>query len=229
MNRIDRLFGILTTLQSRKFVTADQLANQFEISVRTVYRDVRALNEQGIPVSFEPHRGYFLVPGYFLPPISFTSDEANAMLLMESMIQGFADESIKSHYSNALTKIRAVMQQSQKEKLQHLNDNIRMQVPRFVKSDFAYLSTIQKSIAEQHVLHIEYQKGNGDFSQRSIEPIGLIFYAFHWHLIAWCHKQKGYRDFRVSRIQKIRETLEAFQRSTHIPLTDYMKQLPVDY
>ncbi|HEY0676727.1 MAG TPA: HTH domain-containing protein, partial [Chitinophagaceae bacterium] len=94
MNRIDRLFGILTLLQSKKYVTAEKISEKFQISVRTVYRDVKALGEQGIPVSFEQHKGYFIVQGYFLPPVSFTNDEANALLLMEAIVTGFADKSI---------------------------------------------------------------------------------------------------------------------------------------
>ena len=94
MNRIDRLFGILVRLQSKKYVTAEQLSDQFSISVRTVYRDVKALGEQGIPISFEANKGYFIVQGYFLPPVSFNSDEANALLLMERFLAGFADKSI---------------------------------------------------------------------------------------------------------------------------------------
>ena len=89
MNRIDRLFGILTLLQSKKYVPAEKIAERFGISVRTVYRDIKALGEQGIPVSFEQHRGYFIVQGYFLPPVSFSTEEANALLLVQSMVSGF--------------------------------------------------------------------------------------------------------------------------------------------
>ena len=85
MNRIDRLFGIVILLQARRYVLADSIAVKFGISVRTVYRDVRALSEQGIPVSFEAGRGYFLVQGYFLPPVSFTTEEASALLLLETL------------------------------------------------------------------------------------------------------------------------------------------------
>ena len=105
MNRIDRLLGILTILQSKKYVPAEKLADKFHISVRTVYRDVKALGELGIPVSFEPNRGYFIVNGYFLPPVSFTTDEANALLLIEAIVEGFSDKSIQHHYSNVLNKI----------------------------------------------------------------------------------------------------------------------------
>src|ERR1700755_1431753 len=109
MNRIDRLFGILTLLQSKKYVPAEKIADKFNISVRTVYRDVKALCEQGMPVSFEPNRGYFIVQGYFLPPVTFSSEEANALLLMETVVMGFADKSIQKHYSNALNKVKSVL------------------------------------------------------------------------------------------------------------------------
>src|SRR5689334_2829864 len=102
MNRIDRLLGILTLLQSKKFVPAEKIAEKFHISIRTVYRDVKALVELGIPVSFEAQRGYFVVQGYFLPPVSLTTEEANALLLTESLVYGFTDKSIRTHYSSAL-------------------------------------------------------------------------------------------------------------------------------
>src|SRR5262245_30576982 len=98
MNRIDRLLGVLTLLQSKKYVTAEKIAEKFHTSVRTVYRDVKALTELGIPVSFEAQRGYFVVQGYFLPPVSFSTEEANALLLSESLVYGFADRSIQTHY-----------------------------------------------------------------------------------------------------------------------------------
>ena len=84
MNRIDRLFAILTLLQSKKYVPAEKIADKFRIRVRTVYRDIKALGESGIPISFEQYKGYFVVQGYFLPPVSFSTEEANAFLLMES-------------------------------------------------------------------------------------------------------------------------------------------------
>src|ERR1700761_6134352 len=99
MNRIDRLFGITTMLQSKKYVPAEKIADKFGISVRTVYRDIKALCEQGLPVSFEQGRGYFIVQGYFLPPVAFSQEEANALLLMEMIVSAFADKSIQAHYT----------------------------------------------------------------------------------------------------------------------------------
>jgi predicted DNA-binding transcriptional regulator YafY len=229
MNRIDRLFGILTLLQSKKYVPADKIADKFSISVRTVYRDVKALVEQGIPVSFEQFKGYFIVQGYFLPPVSFSSDEANALLLMETMVSGFADQSIKTHYSSALNKIKSVLKSSQKESLELLNKNIKMQLPERFANNFEYLSVLQNSISQKIIIELEYKNKNNEVSKRNIEPIGLVFYAFSWHLIAWCHMRFEYRDFKLARIVRVRYTHMPFAKTNHIELNDYMKELPVSF
>jgi len=229
MNRIDRLLGMLTLLQTKKYVTAETIADKFGISVRTVYRDIKALGEQGIPVSFEPHKGYFVVQGYFLPPVSFSSEEANALLLMESLVQSFSDKSIQAHYSNALNKVKSVLRSSQKESLESLTNNIRLQIPCYFDRDFAHLSTLQTAISAKEVIEIDYKNQAEETSNRLIEPIGLIFYAFNWHLIGWCYNRQEYRDFRVSRIVALNKTGQPFQKSEHMELGEYMKQLPVNY
>jgi predicted DNA-binding transcriptional regulator YafY len=229
MNRIDRLFGILTLLQSKKYVTGEKIAEKFNISIRSVYRDIKALNEQGIPVSFEPYRGYFVVNGYFLQPVSFSTEEANALLLMESIVSGFADKSIHQHYATALTKVKSVLRSSQKESIERLADNIRFQAPACFIQDYNYLATIQQALALQEVVEIEYINIQKEVSKRKAEPIGLVFYAFAWHLIGWCHVKKDYRDFKVARIQGIRCTQEPFTRKKHMPIDEYMKKLPVQY
>jgi len=229
MNRIDRLFGILTLLQSKKFVPAEKIADKFQISVRTVYRDIKALTEQGIPVSFEPARGYFVVQGYFLPPVAFNSDEANALLLMESVVHAFTDKSIQKHYSNALNKVKAVLRNSQKEELEILTKNIQHQLPACISNDYEYLSLLQQTISAKTVIEFDYKNNKEEVSRRKAEPIGLIFYAMSWHLIAWCHLRNDYRDFKVSRILKISNTDAPFQKRDHIEVKDYMKSLPVNY
>ena len=229
MNRIDRLFGILTLLQSKKFVAAEKIAGKFGISVRTVYRDIKALVEQGIPVSFETAKGYFIVQGYFLPPVAFNSDEANALLLMESVVSAFTDRSIQTHYSNALNKVKAVLRNQQKETLEKLNQNIKMQLPARFNNDYDYLSLLQQTISARTIIDFDYKNNKEEVSRRKAEPIGLIFYAFSWHLIAWCHLRNNYRDFKVSRILKICDTNTPFHKQDHIEVNDFMKSLPVNW
>lgn len=229
MNRIDRLFGITTLLQSRRYVAAETIAEKFGISIRTVYRDIRALTEQGIPVAFEQNKGYFIMKGYFVPPVSFTSEEANALLLMETVVYAFSDRSIQQHYNSALNKVKAVLRHPQKEKLEALNDMMHMRLPSFVNHDYEYLSGLQQAISAKTLIRIAYQNAREESSTRELEPIGLIFYSLHWHLIAWCHLRNEYRDFRVSRIVKLEITEEPFRKTPHIEVGDYMKELPVQY
>ena len=229
MNRIDRLFGILTLLQSKKFVPAEKIADKFKMSIRTVYRDIKALGEAGIPISFEQQKGYFVVQGYFLPPVSFTNEEANAFLLMETMVSAFADRSIQKHYTNGMNKVKAVLRSSQKEKIDSLSENIRLQISPNIRPDFEYLSIIQAAISTKTTLEIDYKNNLEEVSKRMAEPIGLVYYAFSWHMIAWCHLRKDYRDFKVARILKLRNTDSPFSKEDHIGLETYMKQLPVNY
>lgn len=229
MNRIDRLFGIMILLQSKKYVSAESIAERFGISIRTVYRDIKALGEQGIPVSFEQPKGYFIVQGYFLPPVSFCSEEANALLLMERLVSGFADKSIQTYYSSALNKIKSVLKHSQKEKLEALNNNIRLQLPSCINNNYEYLSVLQSAVSSKTILELEYKNNQGEISYRQVEPIGLVFYAYNWHLIAWCHNRHEYRDFRVSRLLKVANTQTPFRKTDHMELNSYMKELPVPY
>ncbi len=229
MNRIDRLFGILILLQSKKFVPAEKIADRFGISVRTVYRDIKALGEQGIPVSFEQPKGYFIVQGYFLPPVAFNTEEANALLLMETIVYGFTDKSIQTHYSSALNKIKSVLRNSQKDNIEFLEKQTMFQVPERLLNDYEYLSPLQSAISAKQVIEFRYKNQKEEESCRQAEPIGLVFYAFSWHLIAWCNLRNDYRDFKVSRILAISNTGQAFKKQDHIGLGEYMKLVPVNY
>lgn len=225
MQRLPRLLALLTLLQSKRHVTADDIAAHFNISVRTVYRDVKALGEQGVPIGFEPGKGYFVVQGYFLPPVQFTTEEANALLLMQRVVEGFADKSIQTHYTTALNKVKAVLRNSQKEQLETLNNHIMFHVPDCFKYDQAYLSVLQGAITKRHVLQLQYRNNKGETSQRQVEPIGLVFYALAWHLIAWCHLRQDYRDFKVARILAMRCLEKPFLQSHHITLEQYVATL----
>ena len=227
MNRIDRLFGITTLLQTKKYVAAERIADQFDISVRTVYRDIKALTEQGIPISFEQNRGYFLVQGYFLPPVSFTPEEANALLLMEKIIARYADKSIQAHYSTALNKVKAVLRGPEKDRIEQLNNRIRIHVPDCLPGNLDYLATLQSAISAGHIIEVHYRNNAGIETHRQLEPIGLTFYASAWHIIAWCHLRHEYRDFKVVHILALTATGIPFKKEPHISLNDYIASLKI--
>lgn len=229
MNRIDRLFGMITLLQSRRFVSAERFSEKFDISIRTVYRDIKALVEQGVPVGFEPGKGYFVTHGYFLPPVSFSHDEAAALILIENIVHAFSDLSVKKHYSSALNKIKAVVPQGKKEKLELLSNAVRSQHPERFLGGYERLTELQNAVVAKTIVEIRYKNNKEEISTRRIEPIGLVFYAFAWHVIAWCHLRHEYRDFKIERIHSLKDTGLAFSKTAHMAVADYMKTLPVNY
>ena len=225
MNRIDRLFGLVTLLQAKKYVPAEQLAAHFGISVRTVYRDIRALDEQGILVSFEVGRGYFLVPGYFLPPVSFTPEEASALLLLETLGATLADRSIQPLVTAALQKVRAVLRPSDQARLAQLDHRIRLAVPEYQEQHTQHLAPMQLAIAGGQVLELAYRDKEGHDTQRRVEPIGLVFYNFSWQLVGWCQLRQAYRQFRVSRVQQLTATALPFTNPAPLSLAAYLASL----
>ncbi|MEJ0034302.1 MAG: YafY family protein [Bacteroidota bacterium] len=228
MNRVDRLFGILTLLQSRKHVTAEKISDRFGISVRTVYRDIRALDEIGIPVSFENNKGYFIVDGYFLPPVSFTADEANALVLLSSLADRFADVSVVRNTETALEKIRNVLHSRGKESASQLRDRIRVINPARSPRSMEYLADIQNSITNKNILYIEYTDLKKQKTKREIEPIGIIYYTEQWHLIGWCWTRKDYRDFIIQNIDVLNKTTKPFLKKDHITIDEHIRSWDKD-
>jgi predicted DNA-binding transcriptional regulator YafY len=228
MNRIDRLMGIITHLQSKKQATIAQLANHFEISERTVFRDLKALTEIGVPIQFEAEKGYSVSPGFFLPPVSLTVDEANALSMAAPLIVRFADKSVQQHYGSAIAKIKMVLGRSQREKMEVTQAGTAHFIPdhyAHLMPSTDFLTPLQNAIINRTIVKIEYINQEDRHSVRDVEPIGLTFYSLNWHLIAWCHARNEYRDFRTNRIQTIQISLEPFRKHDHISLDDYIQQI----
>lgn len=228
MNRTDRLVGIIAQLQAKKHQTAEQIARHFGISVRTVFRDLRAMDEIGVPIGFEAGKGYFIVGGYFLPPVSLTLEEANALALTEPLVLRFADREVAQHVSAALAKIKMAMNSGQREQLEKMQLHTAHYVPdayAHLMPENNFLTLIQHAILHKTILKIEYENTADEYSRREVEPIGLTFYSLNWHLIAWCHLRQDYRDFRTSRIQKLHATLMPFRKKDHLELNAYLQGL----
>ena len=188
MNRLDRLAAILVQLQSKRIVKAQEIAERFEITLRTVYRDVKALQEAGIPIGVEPGKGYFIVDGYFLPPVMFSKEEATALLMGGKLVEKMADQSISKEFFSALFKIKSVLKTTDKEHLERLEENIIVH-HRFLneKESNKFLVPIQEAIAHKNVIEIKYYTYYSDkISDREVDPIGVVHYAGAWHLIAFC-------------------------------------------
>lgn len=228
MNRIDRLSAILIQLQGKKIVKAAEIADRFQISLRTVYRDVKALQEAGVPVGAEAGTGYYLVEGYHLPPVMFNREEAAALLTGEKLMARLSDQSNKKQFSNAMQKIRAVLRSSEKDFLESLEENIAVISRRPAPAEEfpnRFLSDIQYALGKHVILSMGYfAMHNEVHSQREVEPIGIIFMNGYWYLIAWCRLRNGYRNFRMDRIKSLAVTESKYDRNRHISLKEYLEK-----
>ena len=226
MNRIDRVTAILIQLQSAKIVKAQDIADRFNISLRTVYRDIRTLEEAGIPLIGEAGVGYSIMEGYRLPPVMFTMQEATAFLTAEKLIEKITDTSTVENYKSAMYKVRAVLRTTEKEFLEKADEHIqvvRRQTLSVISEDL--IQKILKSIAEKKVLKMKYSaKYSEENTERNIEPIGISFISNRWHLIAFCQLRKDYRDFRIDRIEQLHFTNELY-KNEHPTLQEYLQDM----
>ena len=226
MNRIDRLSAILIMLQTKKIITAAEIADRFEISIRTVYRDIRALDEAGVPIGAEAGKGYYLVEGYSLPPVMFTSEEAGALLLAGKLVNSFSDSSTKHYYNLAVDKIKSVLPESHRDFLEQLDNQVQVFNPSDSQLSNNFISSIQKALSERKCLKIKYNaQYNQSSSERMVEPLGLCFYSFKWHLIAYCKLRNDYRDFRVDRIQDLSVQAESCTHTEKLSISEYFSQM----
>jgi predicted DNA-binding transcriptional regulator YafY len=226
VNRIDRLTAIIIQLQSKQFVKAEDIAGRFEISMRTVYRDLKALEEAGIPIGVEAGRGYFLVEGYHLPPVMFTHDEANAFILAEKLLERSTDPSLLKQYQSALTKIRAVLKNEEKQLAENLESRISVSEFPNTQSQGGFMAEVLKAISKKVKLSISYHASStNEVTQRLVEPIGIIYYGLDWHLIAYCNLRKDYRDFKITRIKTLTITTDTFPEHNNYTLLTYYEHL----
>jgi len=227
MNRIDRLTAILIQLQTKRVVKAEEIADRFEISLRTVYRDVKALMEAGVPIGSEAGKGYFIVDGYHLPPVMFSEEEASAMLMAGKLVEKMTDHSVRKAYESALMKIKAVLHESERDHIENLQSVMEVRTMASDKQqEFPnhFLTMIQKALSQKEVLQMEYISSyNKELTKREVEPIGMVYYRAGWHLIAWCRLRNGYRDFRADRIKDLSNAGKKFDSRNLISLKEYFQ------
>jgi predicted DNA-binding transcriptional regulator YafY len=219
--------AIVVYLQGRRLCRAEDMAVHFEISVRTMYRDLAALGEAGIPIMAEAGVGYSLVKGYHLPPVMFTAEEAGALFIGGKLVEKLTDASLRKHMESALLKIRSVLPRERQDHLDRLERSTAVLGKHSVavtRMASEALIPIQQALAERRVLTLDYLGGaRRELTQRQVEPLGLIYYADNWHLIAHCRLRCDLRDFRSDRIRSLRLLNEVFTGHTDFSLPEYME------
>ena len=220
--RLARLTSIITQLQSRKITTATSLAQKYQVSVRTIYRDIRTLEKSGIPIFTEEGKGYALMEGYKLPPVMFSEEEANALITAEQLILKNKDASLSKHYSEAILKIKSTLRTNQKEKSELLSNRVYFNANEQHRKTSNYLMLLQTAITNFELLDIAYTSLKGISSNRKIEPFALYSTQENWLLIAFCRLRNEFRMFRIDCIQKISQTQEYFE-SHNMTLEEFYK------
>jgi len=223
-SRLSRLTSIITQLQSNRLLVARDVAKRFNISIRTVYRDIETLKNSGIPIYTIEGKGYSLVEGYRLPPIMFTEQEANALITAAELISKNKDKSLIENHCNAIAKIKAVMKYSNKDKTTLLSERIAFfsNFKRETTSD--NLSLIQTAITNQNLLKITYQSiSRAETTERLIEPYAIYHSRENWILISFCRLRNDFREFRLDMIKSIILLNEKFEDREFV-LMEYFKK-----
>jgi predicted DNA-binding transcriptional regulator YafY len=207
MNRTDRLLAIVLALQVRRWARADDLAATFEVTRRTIYRDMLALGESGVPVVSVPGRGYSLVEGYFLPPLTLSTDEAVMLVLGAGFVAQSFDEQYRGAARSAAQKIVAVLPEARREEVASLQSRIQF-IARNGPPALETLRRVRQAIIERHTVrfryHARYRDGRASVPDpRDADPYAIVHIGGAWIMVAFCHMRQAERRFRLDRMDDV--------------------------
>ena len=191
MRRADRLFRLVQLLRMSRF------AEELEVSERTVYRDIRDLTLSGVPIRGEAGVGYSLGRGFDLPPLMFTEEELEALVLGARVVQGYADQGLARAADSALAKIELVLP----DVLRGRARNSALMVPTFQRRDrIPQLGVLREALRTKSRVQFRYVDRDGKSSRRTVRPLALAFWGKTWSMASWCEWRLDFRNFRVDRM-----------------------------
>ncbi|MGE0128258.1 MAG: helix-turn-helix transcriptional regulator [Blastocatellales bacterium] len=225
MNRTDRLLAIVLELQRKGSRRAEDLAATFETSKRTIYRDIQALCESGVPVIAQAGVGYSLVEGYFLPPVSFSADEATMLLLGGDFVAQNFDAQYRDAAKTASRKIEAVLSEKLRGEVEYLRNSIAFVAPETLAAgeSASFLPQLRRAIIERKTIRFHYhtrysQDGRDARNTREADPYAMLHYGDAWYLIGHCHLRRDIRNFRLDRLSDLRLLEKTFDRPPNFRL-----------
>jgi predicted DNA-binding transcriptional regulator YafY len=229
MRRADRLFLIIHALRGRRTaLQARSLAQTLGVSLRTVYRDVADLQYSGVPIEGEAGVGYVLRKGSDIPPLMFTANELEALVVGSRFVRAFAGSRLAESAQSALLKIESVLPPELRER----SARTRIFAPVWRdehRDNFAALiDRLHAAIVDNQVLQLDYRDEGGSASKREIEPLCLAFWGGTWTLGAWCRLRQDFRNFRPDRIAADLPTGECFVETDGRNLSAYLRAVGVD-
>jgi len=222
VRRADRLFQIVQYLRNRRLTTAKWLAEKLEVSERTIYRDIQDLMLSGVPIDGEAGVGYVLQRGFDIPPLMFSKDEIEALVIATRMAKAWSGQKLGRSMISALDKIEAVMPEHLKTEL----SKPRLYTPEYLHNDSAakFLDELREAINGKSVIQMAYDDLKNKRTTRHLRPLGLFFWGKVWTLAAWCELRQDYRTFRVDRIISITLTDSTFDENTGVSFQDFLNK-----
>ena len=222
MRRADRLFEIIQILRRRSLTRARDLAEQLEVSERTIYRDVRDLIACGVPIEGEAGVGYVLRGGFDLPPLMFDDQEIEALLLGARIVQSWTDPSLARAAADVVAKVEAVIP----ERLRRHMAETALLAPKdhFQEPIEVDLLALRDALRAKNKLQVSYRDGEGRQTERRLRPLGLAFYGPVWVLAAWCELRDDFRAFRLDRMRELAVLDERFRDEPGKSLNDYLRR-----
>ena len=211
LDKTERLFSVMDALRRhRRPVTAAQLAEEQGVSVRTLYRDVRTLIGLGAPIDGEAGVGYMLKPGFFLPPLMFSAEELEALVLGARWVQAQPDAGLADAARNALGKIATASPDDLRDRIK--DTGLWPVLMRGPAEPVPVLGLVRAAMREEKALHIGYADESGRTSERDIWPIQLAYYEGKQIVVAWCCLRQAIRNFRTDRMVAATATTERYGR-----------------
>lgn len=222
MRRADRLFQIIQGLHHERVVTARYLAEQLEVSERTIYRDIQDLSLSGVPITGEAGHGYRLMKGFHLSPLMFNEEELAALLLGARMVQTWTDKGLARAAHQAMAKIEHVIPDHLKPELERQEIMVPTFPFSFTVSD--ELEVLRGAIKQQRKVHFDYQREDNRKSERTVHPLGLFYWGKVWTLAAWCELRDCFRHFRLDRMSNITRLEVRYESVAGRTLQDFLAQ-----
>lgn len=202
----------MTILQTKRLLTASELAKKFSVSIRTIYRDMKALEQAGVPILTEDGKGYALMEGYRIPPVMFTETEAYALITAEQLIKKNADASLVKEYTEAISKIKSILRNNAKDKANLLSNRIASGQNTNSNRTSNNLSILQLALTNFNLVKIIYYSPDIEkMTERVIEPFAVYTSQENWLLIAFCRLRNDYRAFRLDRIESLQVQNQTFE------------------
>ncbi len=230
LNRTERLFALILLLQNRPSMTSRDLAEHFGVSRRTIFRDLRALSESGVPLTYADEGGYEILEGYQLPPLMLSARQAATLLVGTEFMKLQADASLRKESDEVAMKIRSVLPREIREYIDRLNERTVLD-PYWLHGvqggdeEEGHWYDLSDAVADRRSVIMEYYvQSRDELTKRKVDPLGLVYYTDHWNLIAYDHLREDIRNFLLDSIKSMFVLSERFTPPAGFDLEEHLKE-----